>query len=330
MAQAMTGGDTQKLFKMMEEGKLNPNEAIPKLAAIMKEQSDGYLREFQDKSLRYAQGFATNRQEAFMKNFVSGGGEAGMIQFWRTWGQIVEDSIGSADELGAAFSKVSDIFSGLLMVGPEFLQWVTGKDYEDNIFTKLFGKIGDSDYVAAAKETMDAMYDLGVVLVQRLSDLFSGFSTWFGDDWVNRLLKSFGEAMVEMQKGVGTLIRDLTTLLSINSWEGLKSLGEKKVTGLGEAVQSGQVGAKTSSPLINWILSWNSPDSVVPNTPSVMESNSKDSRVVTRNEIDVRMQITSDNNGDSVAIQNYMDQNGQSIINQILSGQMSQIPQGPQ
>jgi tape measure domain-containing protein len=152
MAKAM-GVEVKELFKMMEQGQLDPMTALPKLAAVMRAMSAPQMAEFQ-KSLPYRQGVQQENRQLWLQDFNNAGGTEGLTRFWKVMGQIIDDSIGSAKTLGALFNDAAQSFSNALLVPQEFVRWIKGETDQRNIWQRMFG---DSETNSGLVSTMNSL-----------------------------------------------------------------------------------------------------------------------------------------------------------------------------
>ena len=185
-ADVAAGGDTKKLFKMMEDGLLDPNTLIPAITKRMREDSDKEMGAFWE-SLRYNQGMALRAQQEFTRKFLESGGEKGLTRFFETWSTIVKNSMESTELLGAAFNKLSWGFSVALLAGSEFAQWVAGREKEGNFMTVIFGPSGENGFLSEIRTTIKEAKDI-------ISTLFTdtGYATSYLKQDLETILESLG------------------------------------------------------------------------------------------------------------------------------------------
>lgn len=107
MAEAVAGGDTKKLFKMMEAGQLDPNEALPKFAMELEARSAGGWNKYRQTS-RYKQNIsAVALEDQFMLMNKSGGNSA-WFKIWSTFA----DTLPRMAPLFKAAGQAADFFAG--------------------------------------------------------------------------------------------------------------------------------------------------------------------------------------------------------------------------
>lgn len=98
MAKVASGGDTKKLFKMMEKGELDPNKYLPLFFQELDIQSAGGLEAYKN-SIRGSQNFASVEWEKSLGTFGSQGGNQAFIDFW--------------NKMSSTLPKLEPIFIGL-------------------------------------------------------------------------------------------------------------------------------------------------------------------------------------------------------------------------
>lgn len=158
-ADVVAGGDTKKLFDMMEKGLLDPMTLIPKITQKMREDSEGQM-EMYWASLRYNQGMALRNQQEFTKKFLEAGGEKGLTRVFSTWAYIIEETMGSTKSLGNAFDEASKAFSILMLAPLEFSQWVEGKEKKGNFMTQFFGVSSESELLNSLKSLKTSIQEV--------------------------------------------------------------------------------------------------------------------------------------------------------------------------
>lgn len=112
MAKVAAGGDTKKLFKMMEQGQLDPNKVLPLFFQELEIESAGGIEAYKN-SIRGSQNFAGVAFENVLGAFGSGGGNQGLINFWKDMKNVMEQLTPTAAKLGAAFKVISGAATGL-------------------------------------------------------------------------------------------------------------------------------------------------------------------------------------------------------------------------
>lgn len=109
------GVEVKALMKMMEEGKLDPNELLPKMAKEMDKltrKNDAY-----NKSLatsRVAQGRMKFWFEDFVSTFTKGGGESGYARIFNSIADFFKEGTSLATTMGKAWDRLSQIVRGLI------------------------------------------------------------------------------------------------------------------------------------------------------------------------------------------------------------------------
>ena len=193
MAQAM-GVDVKTLFKMMQDGQLDPMVALPKLAALMKDMSEPAMAKYMQ-SLPYRQGKAQENQELWLQQFNESGGTAGLTRFWKVWGQMIEDTIPSAEKLGSVFEVLATKFSNALLIPQEFIRWFNGETDERNIWQKMFGDSSSNQIIVSTKKLIDDLKISIGLLTESLQNMSEGFRLATDESftmWVRAVIESMG------------------------------------------------------------------------------------------------------------------------------------------
>lgn len=112
MADAMAGGDTKKLFKMMEEGKLDPNEALPKFAMELEAKIAGGWDKYTQTS-RYKQNIANVELENQFMAMNASGGTSGWFKIWSTFAETLPKMRPLFIAAGQGFDFLAGKFQGL-------------------------------------------------------------------------------------------------------------------------------------------------------------------------------------------------------------------------
>lgn len=150
-ADVAAGGDTKKLFEMMEKGLLDPNTLIPAITKRMKEESDPIMESFWE-SLRYHQGLSQRTRQNFIKQFLKEGAEEGLTTWFKTLTYLMDDSTGNAATLGKAFKDLSYILSGVVLAGKELSEWLNGTIGKPNIWESMFGEADKATLLQRVRE----------------------------------------------------------------------------------------------------------------------------------------------------------------------------------
>lgn len=112
MAKVAAGGDTKKLFKMMEQGQLDPNKYLPLFFQELEIESAGGIEAYKN-SIGGSQNFAGVAFENVLGAFGGGGGNQGLINFWKDMKNVMDQLVPTAAKLGAAFKVISGAVAGL-------------------------------------------------------------------------------------------------------------------------------------------------------------------------------------------------------------------------
>lgn len=175
MAQAMNMS-VKELFKTMEAGQLDPMTALPKLAELMRSMSAPAMAEFQ-KSLPYMQGVALENRQQYLRQFNDAGGTSGLTRFWRVWGQIIGDTLPTAEKLGKAFEVMSYKLSALLLIPTELMRWANGENDIRNFWQKYFGDFTDTSFITIISRDMKELWENMKLMGSAVYDLASSFGT---------------------------------------------------------------------------------------------------------------------------------------------------------
>lgn len=103
MAEVAAGGDTKKLFKMMEAGQLDPNKYLPLLFEELEARAAGGWNAYIN-TTRYQQNQTTKRFEDFIKAFSGSGGSEGFFRIWKAFADTLPKLENTAKALGQAFN----------------------------------------------------------------------------------------------------------------------------------------------------------------------------------------------------------------------------------
>lgn len=112
MADAVAGGDTRLLGKMMERGELKPAEVLPKFFALMEERAQQGWGTYQQ-SIAYQQGQAGYQFSNLIKAFTFNGGEQGFVNMWKMVQQSLKEMLPLAKRLGESFFDISKNFENI-------------------------------------------------------------------------------------------------------------------------------------------------------------------------------------------------------------------------
>ena len=117
MAEAVTGGDTKALFKMMEAGQLDPNTALPKFFAKLEEKANQGWKGYEDSSA-FQQNMAAKRFEDLIMLQGKSGGYNAQMEFWKSTNALLANSDATAKAFGNTLNWLSGVFQdGTEVVG---------------------------------------------------------------------------------------------------------------------------------------------------------------------------------------------------------------------
>lgn len=144
LAEVASGGDRDKLRKMMEQGQVDVYKYLPLVFEEMRKRAQIGLEEYY-KSILYQQRRVERANEAFLRTFMDAGASEGMLSVYRAFAQTVEDSIPTAEWLGDAFRRAGHLMSAAIVAPKEFFDWMRGQENEGNFMTALFGDSKDHE-----------------------------------------------------------------------------------------------------------------------------------------------------------------------------------------
>ena len=154
MAEAVTGGDIKALNKMMERGELDPSKHLPLLFKAMRENAQPFMDQY-FKTITFWQGKAQKNQEDWVKRFLNSGGTDAIAGFYKTWSQVIGDSIPAAETLGRIFKSAAHYLNAALLVPGEVLSWLKGTPGQGNFMTAILGDPNQSDFAQSIKRLFD-------------------------------------------------------------------------------------------------------------------------------------------------------------------------------
>lgn len=107
MAEAVTGGDTKKLFQMMKDGKLDPNTALPKFFEILEAKANGGWDSYV-KTTRYQQNKAGVGFENSLELFRTSGGNDAFFKGWKAIADSLPKMDGLVKMIAHSFGVLAD------------------------------------------------------------------------------------------------------------------------------------------------------------------------------------------------------------------------------
>jgi len=185
MADAVAGGDTRLLGKMMEAGELKPSEVLPKFFSLMGERANQGWDLFTQSS-RYQQGKAASGTGMLTETFTRNGGESGLFNFWKSMQEAINASRPFAILLGESFynlSKRTEQISNTIIMFNEMLA-KDGRIFSDT--WRRIIKVGAILYTRFAKILAVASFLVDVI--EDLTSMMKG-----GESVIKDLFKSIGE-----------------------------------------------------------------------------------------------------------------------------------------
>lgn len=169
MADAVAGGDTKKLAKMMEQGQVDPIEALPKFFAALKKEATPFMNDFYN-SIEARRGKAQKATEDWMRNFMDGGAGEGVASFFTTWEQIVRDSVPHAAKIGKYFQAASYYMQAAMLAPGEIISWLKGEGGEGNFMQALFGNVDESGMATSLKNLIREIADTFKISVGQMTN----------------------------------------------------------------------------------------------------------------------------------------------------------------
>jgi len=146
MADAITGGDVEKLREEIKGSGLDAEKVLPKLFNIMGRESDKFISSYY-KSIERHRGRAAQATEVWWQNFMGGGVEEAMTDFYRTWTFLSEKSHDGARQFGGYLAGIVYQFNALLLAANDLWDYVRLDAKEGNIWAQWFGDPEDNKIV---------------------------------------------------------------------------------------------------------------------------------------------------------------------------------------
>lgn len=178
MADAVTGdgtrgsGDVAKLQKMMEMGQVDSIEALPKFFEALGREAAPWLQDYY-KTISHTRGLSSKSQEDWMKEFLSGGGAVGVPTFFKTFAQLMKDSVQYASTIGNIFERASYVLSAAMLAPGEIFSYLRGDAGKGNFLTELFGPSSGSKLFQGV---IDSFERFTTILSEQLDKTGSNFS----------------------------------------------------------------------------------------------------------------------------------------------------------
>jgi len=178
MAEAVTGGDVKALNKMMEKGELDPNKHLPLLFKAMRANAQPFMEQY-FKTITFWQGKAQKSQEDWLKKFLGSGGTQALAGFYKTWNQVIGDSIPMAEKLGGIFKSMVHYFNAALLAPGEIMDWFNGTARGDNFMKAIFGDSADQS-LADIREMFSTIASSFKSMIDSMTGDMTGLSTLMG------------------------------------------------------------------------------------------------------------------------------------------------------
>lgn len=194
MADAVTGGDTKALLKMMEDGKLDPNEALPKFFEEMRKRSESMLPEY-FKTSRFAQGSMNKAAEDSLKVFASEGGDKGFTNFFNRMTEAMKAAQPLIKALAGSFEDLTKVLQAPIYMFDRMNQTLTILSQTTGIAEKNFTNLAMVGGLMMTKWGRVGM--IFTTMLIALEDISMGVSGE-GDSFTGRFIKWMEESGVVM------------------------------------------------------------------------------------------------------------------------------------
>lgn len=165
MADAVTGdgtrgsGDVAKLQKMMEMGQVDSIKALPLFFQALGREAAPWLEDYYKTTAR-TRGVSKKSQEDWMKDFLAGGGSTGVSVFFRTFSQVMKDSVQYAKSIGGIFEKASYVVSAAMLAPGEIFSFITGNAQSGNFLENLFGPTSGSKLFQGVIDSLNRIVEI--------------------------------------------------------------------------------------------------------------------------------------------------------------------------
>ena len=212
-AEVMTGGDTKALNKMMEEGKLDPNELLPKMAKYMEEmanKNDAYAKSLE--TSRVAQGRFNWQFEQTVKLFAASGFDRGMKVFFDTLSRGLKENEAFVIAFGSAFEwameQLGKLGSFIKVILKEIQQFGEGLGLTNEQMIVLSGIIGG---LLMPWTRLFTIIGLTLVALEDFYGFTQGKDSLFGR-WFSGLSKEDQESLKTLASTISELVTNLGKL----------------------------------------------------------------------------------------------------------------------
>lgn len=245
MADAVTGGDTKALIKMMERGELDPNTALPLFFEQMRQRSESFLPEY-FKSSRFAQGRMDKAFEDQMKVFGKSGGDQGFTNFFNNMTTLFKTSEPLVKALAGTFEDLTKALQAPVYLFGKMTDVLKFMSAETGIAEKNFTNLALVGGLMMTKWGKVATMFSTMLIV--LEDIAMGVSGE-GDSFTGRFIKWMDESGMTMgpfEKGLlgvsAAMLTIATALKAISAATSLPGISDVFGGGGGKAGKAGKGG----------------------------------------------------------------------------------------
>ena len=162
------------LFKLMEDGKLDPNTLLPKLAALMRDMSEPMMEKYWG-TLAYRMGTLKKTSENVFREFMGAGGDRGLAYIVRGLEQLIGSTTVNIKTWGMLFEDVGRRVGDVFLILRDLTEYVGGIKHEDNVFQKMFGDPDDNKLLTSIKNAVSEFKELNKELITFMSTMENNF-----------------------------------------------------------------------------------------------------------------------------------------------------------
>lgn len=192
MADAVTGGNVAQLTQSMKGQGLKAEDVLPKFFQNARREANIFLGDYY-KSIERHRGRSRQTTSAWLQNFMGGGVDKAIVDFYRTWEEITRSSADKASDWGNVLAKIIHGVNTALLTVKETAEWFTGRDKEGNFLTRMFGKAEEQGSISFITESIKT---LGSVFVDVFKTVNNIVGTVLGD--ISKRIDETTESLYEM------------------------------------------------------------------------------------------------------------------------------------